>query len=146
MSASLYHSGSSSRVNVSFLRRRGAALRSGGVLGGVEHQAVVAVQRRVLTPNLVDHRDQLAKAARVVALPAANLVLLGVEVLLGTGLLGATLAQLERGSVDSVARAQCCGQDEPCCEGRPATVLQVLGENVRGIRPEVGAQELTHRR
>src|SRR6266852_3695113 len=46
------------------------------VLGGVEHQAVVAVQRRVLTPNLVEHRDQLAKAARAVAVPAANLVLL----------------------------------------------------------------------
>jgi len=52
------------------------------VLGGVEHQTRVALQRRILAANFVDQRDQLAQAVGAVAVPAADLVLLGVEVLL----------------------------------------------------------------
>ena len=61
------------------------------VLGEVEPQAAVALQRRVLAPDPVDD----ARSARVtfgVAVPVAQLVLLRVQVLLRAGLARAALA------------------------------------------------------
>src|SRR6202011_1264114 len=70
------------------------------VLGRVEHESVVALQRRVLASHLVDQGDELAKALRAVALPAADLVLLRVEVLLRPRLFGTVLTELESWSID----------------------------------------------
>src|SRR2546429_3214814 len=79
-------------------------------------------------------------------LPRPHLVLLRVEVFLRPLLTGAGLHQLERRAVDAVARAQRRGQDEAGLEGGPAAGLQVLGEDVWRVGPQVRPEELTDRR
>src|SRR6266571_5951009 len=69
------------------------------VLGGVEPKAPVALKGRILAPDLVDQGDQLAQALAAFEIPAAQLVLLRVQILLGAWLLGPVLAQLERRAV-----------------------------------------------
>src|ERR1700716_1597005 len=72
------------------------------VLGRVELKAAIALQSGVFTPTIVDQRDELANAFRVVAIPAANLILLRVQVLLRPRLSRSRLAELEGRPVAAV--------------------------------------------
>src|SRR5438132_7073750 len=65
------------------------------VVRRMEAQAPVALQRRVLLPHLVELGDQSAQAVRPLAVPALDLVLLGVEVFLAPRLPRRALHQLE---------------------------------------------------
>src|SRR6266576_686450 len=62
------------------------------------------------------------------------------------GLARAVLAQLEGRTVHAVARSERRGKEEARGERVAAAVLQVLGEDVRRVRPQVRAHELDDRR
>ena len=66
------------------------------------------------------------------------LVLLAVEVLLAARSHGDMLVELES-AVDPIGGGQSRGQDCPDGEGSRAPVLEVLGEDVRGVGEEVGS-------
>src|ERR1700674_6028538 len=97
-------------------------------------------------PQLVDQRDQLAKAVGAVAIPDANLIVLRIEVLLRPRFPGAALAELKGGAVYAVVGAERGGQEEPRGEcGTPAG-LQVLRQDVWCVGPQVGPKKLADRR
>src|SRR5580765_338500 len=52
--------------------------------------------------------------------------------------------QLERRSVNPVAGSQCRRQNQADHEGWAAAELQILGQNIRRVRPQVGAKVLAH--
>ena len=116
------------------------------VLGRVEPQPAVGLERGILLPDSVDDRDQLAQAVGTVAIPFPRLVLLRVQVFLRTLFAGAVFHELESRAVDPVAGAQGGGEDEARLESRPASGLQVLGEDVRRVGPQVRPEELADRR
>src|SRR5258708_11646769 len=96
--------------------------------------------------DLVHERDQLPQAVRAVSIPGADLIFLRVEILLRPRVLGAALAELEGGPVDAVIGSQRRGQEEPRGERGASTGLEVLREDVRGVRPQVGPEVLADRR
>src|ERR1700704_1464538 len=116
------------------------------VLGWVEPEAAIAVQGRVFNPDFVDQCDQLAQAVRAVVVPLANLILLGVQVFLRTGIASACLAELERRPVDAVARAGGGSENEARHKRRAPAALQVLGQDVGGVGPKVWPEVFTNRR
>ena len=56
-----------------------------GLFHGVEVEREVALQRGVGAANLVEQGDERGEGVGVAAVPAANFVLLAVEVLLAAG-------------------------------------------------------------
>src|SRR6185503_3826400 len=105
----------------------------------------IALQRRMVAADAVQARDEVLEARRLVPIPRAHLVFLRVQVLFRAALARAIVHELERRSIDAIARSERRREDEPCDEGGPAAELQILGEDVRGIGPEARAEELTHR-
>src|ERR1051326_7090769 len=76
------------------------------VVGGMEAQAPVALQRLVFLAHFVQPRYQRAQAVRAIALPALDLVLLGVQVFLASRLARRIVHQLERRAIHAVIRRQ----------------------------------------
>ena len=74
----------------------------------------------------------------------ADGVLLRVAVLLGPGVAGQVLLQLEGRAVDAVAGRQGGGQHQADDEDGRAAALQLLGEDVGGVGPEVGPEVVGH--
>ena len=74
-----------------------------------------------------------------------DLVLLGVQVLLGAGLARHVLTELEDRPVDAVVRGEAGREHEAGHEHRPIPLVQVLGEDVGGVRPHVRPEEVTGR-
>ena len=97
----------------------------------------------MLAPELVDASDQRRDAARPIPVPLLVLVLLGIEIFLAAARHRPVLAQLEA-AVNAIGRAQRRRQHQPDLEGRPAPTLQILGQDVRRIDEEIGAQVLAH--
>src|SRR5262252_5470326 len=95
----------------------------------------VALQCWIGATNLIDSRDQWNKRTRGVAISLANLVLLAHQVLFRLGfpwsrLRRSILAQLIGGAIHSVVGCQRGCQNQAKHEGRTATVLQRLVEDV----------------
>src|SRR5919197_118833 len=103
----------------------------------MEAQAPVALQRRVLAPHLIQPCDERPQALGPLTVPALDLVLLGVEVLLTAWLARRILHQLERGPIHAVVRRERRGEHQPRDERRSPAVLQILVQDVRRIRPDV---------
>src|SRR2546421_1044163 len=82
------------------------------VVQRVEAQTPVGLQGGVLAADAVDPGDQVAQAVRLLQVPGADLVFLGVQVLLTPGLERPALAELEGRTVDAVAGPQGCGQHQ----------------------------------
>src|SRR5438874_2653101 len=78
----------------------------------VKAQAPVALQRRIILAHLVQAADQGPQAVRPRALPALDLVLLGIEVFLAAGLARRRLHQLERRTVHAVICRQRARSDQ----------------------------------
>ena len=110
------------------------------VVDGMESQPLVGLERGVLAPNCVDLRNQTAEIVRSADVPALQLVLLGVEVLLAPRLGRRMLAQLEGRPVDAVTGAERRGEDEPGDEGCSPALHQVLGQDVGRVWPSVRAK------
>ena len=115
-----------------------------GVVGRVEAQRPIGLQRRMLAADLVDARDQLLDVPGPIPVPVPELVLLRVGVLLGAGH-RLRLAQLEA-AVDAVARAERRRQQQPRLERRTAAVLQVGVQDVGRVREQVRPQVLARPR
>ena len=107
-----------------------------GIVGVVELQTPVVLQCRVLAANRVDARDHFGKAPGLIEAADANLVFLGIQVLLAAFTHRHVLAQLEA-AVDAVAGAQRRRQHEARLERRRSASLQVLVQDVGGVREEV---------
>src|SRR3954453_22687200 len=99
----------------------------------------VVVQTGILATDSVQASDQQSKAVRSLDIPVSDLVLLVVDVFFGARTRD-VLHQLERRAVDPVVAAQRRGQEQPGNEGAPTAVLQVLGQDIRSVRPEVGPE------
>ncbi len=112
----------------------------------MEAQAPVRLQRRMLAPDAVHLRDERRKAVGARAVPAPDLVLLGVEVLLAAGHARRVLHELVGGAVDPVVGRECGREQEAQLEGRRARVLQMPGQDVRRVRPAVRAEVFACRR
>src|SRR5438067_9847354 len=76
------------------------------VVRRMEAQAPVALQRGVLLAYVVEPRDEWTQAVRPLALPALDLVLLGVQVFLASRLARRIVHQLERRAIHPVVRCQ----------------------------------------
>src|SRR3990170_1991881 len=98
----------------------------------------------MLAADAIQPRDDLADAGAFVPVPHAELVLLRIAVLLASVADRARFAELERGPVDPVARAERRGQRQPGDERRTAAVLELLREYVRCVRPQIRAKVLAH--
>ena len=71
----------------------------------------------------------------------SDLVFLRIEVFLGCPVRGLVLQQFVGRAVDAVAGAQRGRQRHAQQEGRAAAELQKLGQDVRRVGPEIGAEE-----
>jgi hypothetical protein len=126
---------------------RGAAVgHQGRVRHPVEGQALHLQQGGVLLPDPVHPADERREALDRVEVPVADLVLLRVQVLLVPGSRRAVLRELEDGPVDAVVRGERRGQHEPGEERGAPAGLELTGKDVGGVRPQVGPEEIAHRR
>lgn len=73
--------------------------------------------------------------------PSLQFVFLRIQVFLAAGLPRPGLAKLEGRPIDAVVGAQGRGQHQAQGEGGPPPALQELGQNVRGVGPQVRAEE-----
>src|SRR5690606_3936634 len=89
-----------------------------------------------------DAADDRRQRIWAVQVPVPDLVLLGVEILLRPRVAGSRLHQFECRSVDDVVRRQGGGQDEPGDERAATPGLEVLGQDVGSVGPEVRSEEL----
>ena len=112
------------------------------VVGAVEAQPGQVLQGRVAVADLVEQRAGGAPASGVVEVPVAQLVLLGVQVLLAALAHRGVLDQLERRAVDAPVGGQRGRQHRPADEHRAAAVLELLGEDVGRVGPGVGPEEV----
>src|SRR2546423_15383701 len=103
----------------------------------MEFQALVAVQRRVFPADAVDSRNQVGERSWGIEIPIPDFKLLGVQILLAAWLTGLVLTKLKGRAVEAIACAECRSQDQPSHESRFATVLEVLGQDVGGVRPKI---------
>ena len=110
------------------------------VLASVETKRVVELQRRVGPTDAIDPTDDGGQATAPFEVPVPEGVLLGAKVLLGPGMTGKVFLQFEGGAVDAVAGSEGGGQHQADGEDRRAPALQLLGEDVRSIGPEVGPE------
>ena len=69
-----------------------------------------------------------------------------IAVLLVAGADGRRLTQLEGWTVDAVTRAERGGEDVSGDEGRATAMLQIAGEDVRRIGPDVRPEVVPHLR
>src|SRR4029079_2919555 len=108
----------------------------------LEAQVVVELEGPPLVPQPVQPGDQRLDVPPRVPVPRADLVLLAAGVLLPV-LEAPSLAQLEA-RVDPPRWGAAGGQHRSDHEGR-AAVVQMVGKDVRRVRPEVAAEVLAHR-
>src|SRR5688500_12430917 len=94
------------------------------VVGRVEPQRPVELQRTVSVTDGVDPRHELVEIAGLSPGPLPVLIFLRACVFLGAGN-GASFAQLEP-AVNAVAGAEGRGEEQPGAERGRAAVLQVL--------------------
>jgi hypothetical protein len=133
--------GDGKQQEVRAVRRVAAVVEDRVVPRVVEGEAGEALQRRVVLAQAVQQPDVVLDVDRVVVVPGADLVLLGVEVLL-LARHRRRLAVLEA-VVDAVVRAQRRGEEEADAEAGHAARLEVdrvdVGRVDEEVRPHVVA-------
>ena len=93
------------------------------VIDAPERQGVVALQGRIGTANRVQASEKLSQRTLGGEVPRPRLVLLRVEVLLAAGFARRSFGELERWTVDAVARTERGCERRADHERRPATGL-----------------------
>src|SRR5216684_2253765 len=106
----------------------------------VEAEVPVLLQRRVLVTDPVERGDPGPDVPWPIEVALHELVLLRVQVFL-LAWQGAALAQLEA-RVDAPGRGERRGQRRAREERRPASLLQLLGQDVRRVGPQVAQHVL----
>src|SRR5262245_22010308 len=105
-------------------------------------QALIALEGWVLAPDAIHPCNKLLQALTLLQVPRADLVLFRIEVFLTAFGARTMLAEFEGGAIDAIEGTECGGQHQACEKGRSATVLQILRENIRRVRPQVRAEIL----
>ena len=102
----------------------------------------VAGQRRFGAPEFIEPGDERRQALRSVEIPARDLVLLRIEILLAARLARRHRHQFQGRAVDPPVAHRQRRQRQPDEEHRPAPGLERLVEDVGRVGPEVGAEEV----
>ena len=105
----------------------------------MESQAAIELQRRMLMPDLVHPADQFGQTVTAIEIARFDLILLRVEILFAPWFDRHVLGELES-AVDAVARAERGGQNQTHLKRWTTTVLQVLMQDIRRIREQIGAE------
>ncbi len=110
----------------------------------VEVDVAELLQGRVLPSQLVQPAEQQAEVLALLLgggpVPRPELILLRIEVFLAPRTDRGVLEEFVAG-VDAPGRRQGCRQDRPDRERRLAAVLQIGGQDVRGVDEEVRPEE-----
>jgi hypothetical protein len=109
----------------------------------MEVQTLIALEGRILTSNPIHPRNKLLQALTLLEVPRADLVLFRIEIFLTAFDTWTMLAEFEGWTIDAIGGAERGGQHQAYEKGRSATVLQILRENIRGIRPQMRAEIFT---
>src|SRR5262245_17140214 len=129
--------------NVRAVCRRLAVAEKLRIIHRMKVQTLVTLERPILPPNPIHPCNKVLQALRLLQIPGADLVLFGVEIFLTAFETWAMLAEFEGRAIDAIGGAQGSRQYEAYEKGRSASVLEILGENVRRVGPQVGAEILT---
>src|ERR1700747_1049557 len=82
------------------------------IIGFMKPQAVIALQRRVLLANAVQPGNDILQAVRGFQVALFQFIFLGVQVFFPSGRQWSVLAELKGGTINSVRRTKCCGQNK----------------------------------
>src|SRR5207253_3891116 len=105
------------------------------IVGRVEGEAPVRLERGVRLADRVEARHQRDEALRATEIPALDLVLLGIEVFLALARIARpVLAELEGGTVHAVVRGERGGEHGTDAEGRERRPLQVIRKDGGRVR------------
>ena len=63
-----------------------------------------------------------------------------IEILFAASFARHVFAQFIGRAIDAVIRAQRSGQSQPGNEGRAATKLEMFGQDIRSVRPQIGPE------
>ena len=102
----------------------------------IEHEA------RLVAADLIEPGDERREAPGGVEIAVPQLVFLRVEIFLASRSVGRGFEELHRRSVDPPGADRERGESQPDLEHRPAPLLERGVEDVRGVRPEGGAEEI----
>src|SRR5215813_468344 len=109
----------------------------------MEVQALIALEGWILPPAPIHPRDKLLQAMTLLQVPIADLVLFRIEIFLTAFGTRAILAEFKGWTIDAIGGAKRGSQHHAYEKGWAATVLQILRENIRRVRPQVWVEILT---
>src|SRR6266851_261837 len=113
------------------------------IIHRMEVQALIALEGWILVPDPIHPRHKLLQAMTLLQVPVAALVFFRIEIFLTAFGARARLAEFEGWTIDAIGGTERGGQHQAYEKGRSATVLQILREYIRGVRPQVRAEILT---
>src|SRR5215467_9028347 len=113
------------------------------IIDGMEAQALIALEGWILPPDPIHPRNEIFQALTLLQVPRANFVFFRIEIFLTAFEARALLTEFEGWTVDAIGGAERGGQHQAYEEGWSATMLQILRENIWGIRPQVWVEILT---
>src|SRR6266404_269876 len=113
------------------------------IIHRMEVQALIALEGWILAPDPIHPRHKLLQAMTLLQVPRTDLVLFRIEIFLTAFEAWTRLAEFEGWTIDAIGGAERGGQHQAYEKGRSATVLQILRENIRGVRPQMWAEILT---
>src|SRR5712691_2716083 len=113
------------------------------IIHRMEVQALIALEGWILMPDPIHPRHKLLQAMTLLQVPIAELVFFRIEIFLTAFGARALLAEFEGWAIDAIGGTERGSEHQAYEKGRSATVLQILRENVRRVRPQVWAEILT---
>ena len=112
------------------------------IIDRIEAQVAIALESAVFVPDPVDAGNKLFKATRLFQIPSLDLIFFRIEIFFAAGFPRHVFTKLKGRAVNAVVGAQHRGQHQPGHEGRPSAKLEILGQDIRSIRPQVGAEKI----
>ena len=76
--------------------------------------------------------------------PVPDLVFFRIQIFFAALIPGPVLTEFKRRAIDAIGGAERGGEYQARHEGRPATVLEVFRQNIRGVGPQVRTEILAH--
>src|SRR5260370_2604727 len=104
------------------------------------------MQGRIRLANRFYSPYQVLQDVWIISIANAHLVFLRIQMLFAAGANGSIFVEFKRWTVNPVARTKSCGQNKPGHKRRAAALLEIFVQNVRRVRPYVGAEELANGR
>src|SRR5215831_16661666 len=113
------------------------------IIYGMEAQALIALEGWILPPDPVHPRNEILQALTLLQVPRTHFIFFRIEIFLTAFEARALLTEFEGWTVDAIGGAERGGQHQAYEEGWSTTVLQILRENIWGVRPQVWVEILT---